>query len=75
VRGWSVFEKAKQEYRYELMAYWQISLIKVKGPLRHLMQFHWCWIQPLFNFVYRPAFTRELPQPDSANGTDLAQET
>jgi hypothetical protein len=21
---------------------------------------HWCWIQPLFNFIYRPAFIRDM---------------
>lgn len=27
-------------------------------PFRWLLDSHFCWIQPLFNFVYRPAFTR-----------------
>ena len=26
--------------------------------LHYLLDFHWTWIQPIFNFVYRPAFTR-----------------
>ena len=25
-----------------------------------LLKFHWCWIHPLFLFVYRPAFTRGM---------------
>lgn len=29
-------------------------------PFGYLLQSHWCWIQPLFNFVYRPAFTRDM---------------
>jgi hypothetical protein len=29
-------------------------------PFQFLLKAHWCWIQPLFNFVYRPAFTRRL---------------
>ncbi|KAI9370987.1 fungal-specific transcription factor domain-containing protein [Aspergillus egyptiacus] len=29
-------------------------------PYQYLLDSHWCWIQPLFNFVYRPAFTRDL---------------
>ncbi|QKX62118.1 uncharacterized protein TRUGW13939_09274 [Talaromyces rugulosus] len=29
-------------------------------PFQHLVDFHWCWIQPLFNFIYRPAFTRDM---------------
>lgn len=30
-------------------------------PFQYLLDSHWCWIQPLFNFVYRPAFTRSSP--------------
>ncbi|KAL1837244.1 hypothetical protein VTK73DRAFT_4755 [Phialemonium thermophilum] len=26
----------------------------------YLLKIHWCWIQPLFNFIYRPAFTRDM---------------
>ncbi|CZR54053.1 related to pathway-specific regulatory protein nit-4 [Phialocephala subalpina] len=29
-------------------------------PFQYLLRAHWCWIQPLFNFVYRPAFTRDM---------------
>ncbi|KAJ5673393.1 hypothetical protein N7507_002520 [Penicillium longicatenatum] len=29
-------------------------------PFQYLIDSHWCWIQPLFNFVYRPAFTRDM---------------
>ncbi|KAH3929956.1 hypothetical protein HBH44_148850 [Parastagonospora nodorum] len=29
-------------------------------PFRSLLDSHFCWIQPLFNFVYRPAFTRDM---------------
>ncbi|PKY09197.1 putative Zn(II)2Cys6 transcription factor [Aspergillus campestris IBT 28561] len=29
-------------------------------PYQYLLDSHWCWIHPLFNFVYRPAFTRDL---------------
>lgn len=24
-----------------------------------LLKYHWCWIHPTFQFVYRPAFTRK----------------
>lgn len=27
---------------------------------QYLLNFHWTWIQPVFNFVYRPAFTRDM---------------
>ncbi|KAL3462524.1 fungal-specific transcription factor domain-containing protein [Aspergillus heterothallicus] len=29
-------------------------------PFQFLLNIHWCWIQPLFNFIYRPAFTRDM---------------
>lgn len=29
-------------------------------PFKSLLDNHWCWIQPLFNFIYRPAFTRDM---------------
>ncbi|KAI9036572.1 putative C6 transcription factor [Aspergillus affinis] len=29
-------------------------------PFQYLLDSHWCWIQPLFNFVYRPTFTRDM---------------
>lgn len=25
-----------------------------------LLKYHWCWIHPTFQFVYRPAFTRKF---------------
>lgn len=33
----------------------------VNEPFKYLLDSHWCWIHPLFNFVYRPAFTRDFP--------------
>ncbi|KAH8653211.1 fungal-specific transcription factor domain-containing protein [Tricladium varicosporioides] len=36
------------------------TLAETPEPFQHLLQSHWCWIQPLFNFVYRPAFTRDM---------------
>ncbi|KAK7943933.1 uncharacterized protein PG986_013046 [Apiospora aurea] len=32
----------------------------IPEPFHYLLDLHWCWIQPLFNFVYRPAFTRDI---------------
>lgn len=37
-----------------------LVLTSYQQPFQHLLQSHWCWIQPLWNFVYRPAFTRKL---------------
>ena len=35
-------------------------LAETPQPFQYLLHNHWCWIQPLFNFVYRPAFTRDM---------------
>ncbi|KAH7031533.1 fungal-specific transcription factor domain-containing protein [Microdochium trichocladiopsis] len=32
----------------------------IPEPFQYLLDLHWCWIQPLFNFIYRPAFTRDM---------------
>jgi hypothetical protein len=37
------------------------QLAAMPEPFQYLLDSHWCWIQPLFNFVYRPAFTRAYP--------------
>ncbi|KAF8848904.1 fungal-specific transcription factor domain-containing protein [Acephala macrosclerotiorum] len=36
------------------------TLAETPEPFQYLLKTHWCWIQPLFNFVYRPAFTRDM---------------
>lgn len=36
------------------------GLADTPEPFQYLLHNHWCWIQPLFNFVYRPAFTRDM---------------
>jgi hypothetical protein len=35
-----------------------LTLCDLQEPFQYLLDSHWCWIQPLWNFVYRPAFTR-----------------
>ncbi|CAI7567820.1 unnamed protein product [Penicillium pancosmium] len=38
------------------------SLANLSNDLaRTLLQLHWCWLHPSFLFVYRPAFTRDMP--------------
>lgn len=32
-----------------------------------LLKFHWCWVHPLFLFVYRPAFVRGMALVNSGN--------
>lgn len=36
------------------------DLSEIPEPFQYLLNTHWCWIQPLFNFIYRPAFTRDM---------------
>ena len=48
------------------------TAVKVNVPKElsnELLRFHWCWIHPLFLFVYRPAFTRGMAMVD-ANSLD-----
>lgn len=37
-----------------------------KEVSEELLKFHWCWIHPLFVFVYRPAFTRGMTLVNSS---------
>ena len=36
------------------------QLANIPEPMKSLLRDHWTWISPLFNFVYRPAFTRDI---------------
>lgn len=36
------------------------KLSNLPEAIQILLDLHWCWIQPVFNFVYRPTFTRDL---------------
>ncbi|KAK2594319.1 hypothetical protein QQS21_007964 [Conoideocrella luteorostrata] len=36
------------------------NLSEIPEPFQYLLNVHWCWIQPLFNFIYRPVFTRDM---------------
>ncbi|EGE80608.2 C6 transcription factor [Blastomyces dermatitidis ATCC 18188] len=36
------------------------QLATIPDPFQYLLDSHWCWIHPLYNFVYRPAFTRDM---------------
>ncbi|KAI2791135.1 hypothetical protein POX_c03991 [Penicillium oxalicum] len=48
-----LINSAWRERAFEQMA-------SIPEPFQYLLDSHWCWIQPLFNFVYRPAFTRDM---------------
>ncbi|PSN61929.1 hypothetical protein BS50DRAFT_503557 [Corynespora cassiicola Philippines] len=49
----NLMNNAWRERAYEKLA-------ELPEPYRSLLDSHFCWIQPLFNFVYRPAFTRDM---------------
>ncbi|KAF2020853.1 hypothetical protein BU24DRAFT_445995 [Aaosphaeria arxii CBS 175.79] len=49
----SLVNSAWRERAYEKLA-------DIPEPFRSLLDSHFCWIQPLFNFIYRPAFTRDM---------------
>ncbi|KAL5388185.1 hypothetical protein DPSP01_003174 [Paraphaeosphaeria sporulosa] len=49
----SLVNNAWRERAYERLA-------DIPDPFRWLLDSHFCWVQPLFNFVYRPAFTRDM---------------
>ncbi|KAB8071983.1 fungal-specific transcription factor domain-containing protein [Aspergillus leporis] len=53
VRKERLINNAWRERAFEQMA-------TMPEPFQYLLDSHWCWIQPLFNFVYRPAFTRDM---------------
>ncbi|PNY24320.1 Nitrogen assimilation transcription factor nit-4 [Tolypocladium capitatum] len=36
------------------------NLSDIPDPFRYLLNVHFCWIHPLFTFLYRPAFTRDM---------------
>ncbi|KAG6025404.1 hypothetical protein E4U41_001530 [Claviceps citrina] len=36
------------------------NLSEIPEPFQYLLNVHWCWIQPLFSFIYRPVFTRDM---------------
>lgn len=40
-----------------------------KEVSEELLKFHWCWIHPLFVFVYRPAFTRGMTLVNNQPGS------
>jgi hypothetical protein len=36
------------------------KLSNLPEAIQLLLDLHWCWVQPVFNFIYRPTFTRDL---------------
>ena len=46
------------------------SAMKINVPKEissELLKYHWCWMHPLFLFVYRPAFTRGMAMIDNSS--------
>ncbi len=58
----SLVLNAATQKRLEVLAFGNISTIQNDVPsdvATEFLRFHWCWIHPMFMFVYRPAFTRK----------------
>ncbi|KAH6689399.1 putative Zn(II)2Cys6 transcription factor [Leptodontidium sp. MPI-SDFR-AT-0119] len=59
----SLVSNAAHQKRLEDLAMGNITAIQSDIPAVvavELLRFHWCWIHPMFMFVYRPAFTRDM---------------
>ena len=58
----SLVSNAAHQRRLEDLAIGNITAIQSDVPAdvaAEFLRFHWCWIHPMFMFVYRPAFTRK----------------
>ena len=56
----SLVSNAAVQRRFEAMAMENMAGIQNEissGMANEFLKFHWCWIHPTFQFVYRPAFT------------------
>ena len=72
-------EQTKQDLRQNAQQQRQLEGFAIANTAPHvnlpkevseeLLKFHWCWIHPLFVFVYRPAFTRGMTLVDSQPGS------
>ncbi|KAH8784721.1 putative Zn(II)2Cys6 transcription factor [Hyaloscypha finlandica] len=59
----SLVSNAAAQRRFEAMAVEKMAAVQneVSSEVAsELLKFHWCWIHPMFQFVYRPAFTRGM---------------
>lgn len=58
----NLVSNAATQRRFEAMAVENMAAIQNEISSREaneFLKFHWCWIHPMFQFVYRPAFTSE----------------
>ncbi|KAH7378053.1 fungal-specific transcription factor domain-containing protein [Cadophora sp. MPI-SDFR-AT-0126] len=59
----SLVSYAAHQRHLEDLALENITAIQIDVPAdvaAEFLRFHWCWIHPMFMFVYRPAFTRDM---------------
>lgn len=69
-------EQAKQDLRHNAQQQRQLEDFAIANTARRvnlpkevseeLLRFHWCWVHPMFVFVYRPAFTRGMTLVNSS---------
>lgn len=56
----SLVSNAAAQRGFEAMAVENMAAVQKEVSSEvasELLKFHWCWIHPMFQFVYRPAFT------------------
>ena len=64
----SLVSNAAIQRRCEAVAVESMAISQNEVPSEmasELLKLHWCWIHPMFMFVYRPAFTRKFQTPPS----------
>jgi arylamine N-acetyltransferase len=58
----SLVSNAAAQRRFEAMAVKNMNAVpnQISSEMAsEFLRLHWCWIHPMFMFVYRPAFTRK----------------
>ena len=59
----ALVSNAATQRRFEAVAVENMTAVQNEvssGMASELLKLHWCWIHPMFMFVYRPAFTRKF---------------
>jgi hypothetical protein len=56
----ALVSNAATQRRFETLAVENMVQTDVSNAMAsELLLLHWCWVNPMFMFIYRPAFTRE----------------
>lgn len=63
----SLVSNAATQRHFEAMAVENLTAVQneVSSEMANeFLKLHWCWIHPMFMFIYRPAFTRQSIRSD-----------